>query len=40
MIKHTFAAVESAMALPRWRSLLFVPAHVKRFVKTANERGA
>ncbi|WP_292064720.1 CoA ester lyase [Mesorhizobium sp.] len=40
MIKHTFAAVESPMALPRWRSLLFVPAHVQRFVETAHERGA
>ncbi|WP_292598136.1 CoA ester lyase [Mesorhizobium sp.] len=40
MIKDTFAAVESAMAVPRWRSLLFVPAHVARFVETAHERGA
>ncbi|MER8786200.1 aldolase/citrate lyase family protein, partial [Mesorhizobium sp. M1006] len=40
MIKDTFAAVESAMSVPRWRSLLFVPAHVPRFVKTAHERGA
>ncbi|RWN24310.1 CoA ester lyase [Mesorhizobium sp.] len=36
MIKDTFPAVESA----RWRSLLFVPAHVPRFVETAHERGA
>ncbi|RWQ46126.1 MAG: CoA ester lyase [Mesorhizobium sp.] len=39
-MKDTFAAVESAMAVPRWRSLLFVPAHVARFVETAHERGA
>ena len=25
---------------PRWRSLLFVPAHVERFVARAHERGA
>lgn len=40
MIKDTFPAVESAMTVPRWRSLLFVPAHVPRFVETAHERGA
>ncbi|ESZ53500.1 CoA ester lyase [Mesorhizobium sp. L103C131B0] len=40
MTKDTFAAVESAMSVPRWRSLLFVPAHVPRFVETAHERGA
>ncbi|WP_192179649.1 HpcH/HpaI aldolase/citrate lyase family protein [Mesorhizobium amorphae] len=40
MIKDTFPVVESAMAVPRWRSLLFVPAHVPRFVETAHERGA
>lgn len=40
MIKDTFAAVESAISVPRWRSLLFVPAHVPRFVETAHERGA
>lgn len=40
MIKDTIAAVESAMSVPRWRSLLFVPAHVPRFVKAAHERGA
>ncbi|MER8773015.1 aldolase/citrate lyase family protein [Mesorhizobium sp. M0960] len=28
------------MSVPRWRSLLFVPAHVPRFVETAHERGA
>ncbi|RWM14266.1 MAG: CoA ester lyase [Mesorhizobium sp.] len=33
-------AVESPMAVPRWRSLLFVPAHVPRFVEAAHERGA
>ncbi|WP_292615484.1 CoA ester lyase, partial [Mesorhizobium sp.] len=33
-------AVESAISLPRWRSLLFVPAHVPRFVEAAHERGA
>ena len=26
--------------LPRWRSLLFVPAHVERFIARAHERGA
>ncbi|WP_287178002.1 CoA ester lyase [Mesorhizobium sp.] len=40
MIKDTIAAVESAMSVPRWRSLLFVPTHVPRFVETAHERGA
>ncbi|TIX34686.1 MAG: CoA ester lyase, partial [Mesorhizobium sp.] len=32
--------VESPMSVPRWRSLLFVPAHVPRFVEAAHERGA
>ncbi|MER9345339.1 CoA ester lyase [Mesorhizobium sp. M0601] len=40
MIKDTFPAVESAMSIPRWRSLLFVPTHIPRFVETAHERGA
>jgi citrate lyase subunit beta/citryl-CoA lyase len=40
MSKDPFAAVESAMSVPRWRSLLFVPAHVPRFVESAHERGA
>ncbi|MFD2052052.1 HpcH/HpaI aldolase/citrate lyase family protein [Mesorhizobium calcicola] len=40
MIKDTLPAVEGAMSVPRWRSLLFVPAHVPRFVETAHERGA
>ncbi|MER9670635.1 CoA ester lyase [Mesorhizobium sp. M0203] len=40
MIKDTLPAVEGAMFVPRWRSLLFVPAHVPRFVETAHERGA
>jgi citrate lyase subunit beta / citryl-CoA lyase len=40
MIKDTFAAVEGAMSVPRWKSLLFVPVHVPRFVETAHERGA
>ncbi|MES0076912.1 CoA ester lyase [Mesorhizobium sp. M0058] len=40
MIKDTFASVETAMSVPRWRSLLFVPAHVPRFVETAHKRGA
>ncbi|MER9159306.1 CoA ester lyase [Mesorhizobium sp. M0778] len=26
--------------VPRWKSLLFVPAHVDRFIEKANERGA
>ena len=25
---------------PRWRSLLFMPAHVERFIARAHERGA
>ncbi|RWK79820.1 MAG: CoA ester lyase [Mesorhizobium sp.] len=33
-------AVESPMSVPRWRSLLFVPSHVPRFVEAAHERGA
>ncbi|MES0120239.1 CoA ester lyase [Mesorhizobium sp. C277A] len=40
MIKDTSPTVESAMSVPRWRSLLFVPAHVPRFVEAAHERGA
>ncbi|WP_353642557.1 CoA ester lyase [Mesorhizobium sp. WSM2239] len=40
MIRKSVPAVESAMSVPRWRSLLFVPAHVPRFVRTAHERGA
>ncbi|MDX8510036.1 HpcH/HpaI aldolase/citrate lyase family protein [Mesorhizobium captivum] len=40
MIKDTFPAAESALPVPRWRSLLFVPAHVPRFVETAHQRGA
>ncbi|CAN7763545.1 HpcH/HpaI aldolase/citrate lyase family protein [Mesorhizobium sp. LjNodule214] len=40
MIKDTVPAVESSTSVPRWRSLLFVPAHVSRFVGTAHERGA
>ncbi|MER9390252.1 CoA ester lyase [Mesorhizobium sp. M0435] len=40
MIKDTFPVIESAMSVPRWRSLLFVPTHVPRFVETAHERGA
>lgn len=40
MIRDIIPAVESAMCVPRWRSLLFVPAHVPRFVETAHERGA
>ncbi|TIS39665.1 MAG: CoA ester lyase [Mesorhizobium sp.] len=39
-MKDTFPAVEGAMSVPRWRSLLFVPAHVPRFVEAAHERGA
>ncbi|RKK04131.1 CoA ester lyase [Pseudoroseomonas wenyumeiae] len=30
----------SGSAAPRWRSLLFVPANVERFIARANERGA
>lgn len=40
MIKDTFPAIESTISVPRWRSLLFVPAHVPRFVEAAQERGA
>ncbi|MER9408200.1 CoA ester lyase [Mesorhizobium caraganae] len=40
MIKNVVPAVERPMSVPRWRSLLFVPAHVPRFVETAHERGA
>ncbi|RUV40499.1 CoA ester lyase [Mesorhizobium sp. M1A.T.Ca.IN.004.03.1.1] len=40
MIKDTVLGAESAMSAPRWRSLLFVPAHVPRFLETAHERGA
>ncbi|TIN31915.1 MAG: CoA ester lyase [Mesorhizobium sp.] len=39
-MKDTVTVVESARSVPRWRSLLFVPAHVPRFVETAHERGA
>ncbi|RAZ84795.1 CoA ester lyase [Mesorhizobium hawassense] len=34
----TLPSVETAV--PRWRSLLFVPTHIPRFVETAHERGA
>ncbi|MER9927197.1 CoA ester lyase [Mesorhizobium sp. M0048] len=40
MIKDTVPAVEGPMSIPRWRSLLFLPAHITRFVETAHERGA
>ncbi|MES0063502.1 CoA ester lyase [Mesorhizobium sp. M0041] len=40
MIKDVVPTVESAMSVPRWRSLLFVPAHVPRFLEAAHERGA
>ncbi|MER9146942.1 CoA ester lyase [Mesorhizobium sp. M0871] len=40
MIKENVPTVDTAMLVPRWRSLLFVPAHVPRFVETAHERGA
>ncbi|QKC92354.1 CoA ester lyase [Mesorhizobium sp. NZP2234] len=40
MIKDTFPAAVSALPVQRWRSLLFVPAHVPRFVETARQRGA
>ncbi|PZV34499.1 CoA ester lyase [Mesorhizobium kowhaii] len=39
-MRDSVPAVESAMSVPRWRSLLFVPAHVPRFVEAAHERGA
>ncbi|PBB30515.1 CoA ester lyase [Mesorhizobium sp. WSM3868] len=32
--------IRNAKCLPRWRSLLFVPAHVPRFVEKAHDRGA
>lgn len=40
MIKDNVPVVGSAMSVPRWRSLLFVPSHVPRFVEMAHERGA
>lgn len=40
MTKDNVPAVESDMSVPRWRSLLFVPAHIPRFVEAAHERGA
>lgn len=40
MITDTIPAVDRAISVPRWRSLLFVSAHVPRFVETAHERGA
>ncbi|WP_027155864.1 CoA ester lyase [Mesorhizobium sp. WSM2561] len=40
MGRDTIPAVRSATSVPRWRSLLFVPAHVPRFVEKAHERGA
>ncbi|RWM26085.1 MAG: CoA ester lyase, partial [Mesorhizobium sp.] len=39
-MKDTPPAFENVRSVPRWRSLLFVPAHVPRFVETAHERGA
>ncbi|PBB89079.1 CoA ester lyase [Mesorhizobium sp. WSM3864] len=36
----TSPSVETPMSVTRWRSLLFVPTHVPRFVETAHERGA
>ncbi|TIL30510.1 aldolase/citrate lyase family protein [Mesorhizobium sp.] len=38
--RYTVPIVHSASAIPRWRSLLFVPAHVSRFVDAAHHRGA
>ncbi|OBP72198.1 citryl-CoA lyase [Mesorhizobium loti] len=38
--RDTVPVVHSASSIPRWRSLLFVPAHVSRFVETAYDRGA
>ncbi|MER8678259.1 aldolase/citrate lyase family protein [Mesorhizobium sp. M0037] len=40
MIKNTVPVVERPTSVLRWRSLLFVPAHVPRFVEAAHERGA
>lgn len=40
MGRDTIPAVNSVTSVPRWRSLLFVPAHVPRFVEKAHERGA
>ncbi|RWQ32468.1 CoA ester lyase [Mesorhizobium sp.] len=39
-MKNTVPALESPISVPRWRSLLFVPSHVPRFVEAAHERGA
>ncbi|TIN33732.1 MAG: CoA ester lyase [Mesorhizobium sp.] len=40
MIKDNSAAIGSEISVLRWRSLLFVPAHVPRYVETARKRGA
>ncbi|WP_032918495.1 HpcH/HpaI aldolase/citrate lyase family protein [Mesorhizobium erdmanii] len=40
MSRDTLPIVLSATSFPRWRSLLFVPAHVSRFVENAHDRGA
>ncbi|CAH2406763.1 HpcH/HpaI aldolase/citrate lyase family protein [Mesorhizobium ventifaucium] len=40
MIKDNVPAFDNAMFVPRWRSLLFVPAHVPRFVEAAHDRAA
>lgn len=40
MSRDTVPAFHSLNSLPRWRSLLFVPADVPRFVENAHERGA
>ncbi|MER9262490.1 CoA ester lyase [Mesorhizobium sp. M0619] len=40
MVKDSLAVIQSAISVPRWRSPLFVPAQITRFVETAHERGA
>ncbi|RWL06445.1 MAG: CoA ester lyase [Mesorhizobium sp.] len=39
-MKDTLPALENVRSVPRWRSLLFVPAHIPRLVETAHQRGA
>ncbi|UCI31808.1 HpcH/HpaI aldolase/citrate lyase family protein [Mesorhizobium sp. B4-1-4] len=40
MSADTIPATPGPMPVRRWRSLLFVPAHIPRFVETAHDRGA
>ncbi|WP_052522785.1 CoA ester lyase [Ensifer sp. BR816] len=40
MIGSTDLSTRSVASIPRWRSLLFVPSHIPRFVEKAHERDA